>query len=60
MLADVFDLARHGNSGVIFNNVGAILRHLIPIHDIPPVRNVLRPAVLILEVVTEVPSPERI
>ena len=43
---------------MVFNDVGAIFRNLIPVYDIPPVGNIFWPTVLVFEVITEVRDKE--
>ena len=43
---------------MVFNDVGAIFRDLVPVDDVPPVGNVFRPTVLVFEVITAVNDKE--
>ena len=49
-------LSADGNSGVVVNNVLAVLTDLVPVDHVPPVADVLGPAVLVLEVVGMLPN----
>jgi hypothetical protein len=48
----------HGHIGMVRNNVGTVLRHLVPVHHVPKVAYVFRSAVLIFEVVGVFPYIE--
>jgi hypothetical protein len=52
------ELPSHWDTSLLFSNVCKVLGYLVPVHDIPPVRNVLGPAVLVLEVVSVFPDVE--
>ncbi len=49
-------LSADGNSGVVVNNILAVLTDLVPVDHVPPVADVLGPAVLVLEVVGMLPN----
>ena len=49
--ADIDALSADGNSGVVVDNILAVLTDLVPVDNVPPVADVLGPAVLVLEVV---------
>mmetsp|Transcript_4149 Transcript_4149/g.5400 ORF Transcript_4149/g.5400 Transcript_4149/m.5400 type:complete len:257 (-) Transcript_4149:13-783(-) len=49
-------LSSDGNTCFLFSHVGKVLRNLIPVHNIPPVRDIFGATVLILEVVSMFPN----
>src|SRR5210317_1415026 len=49
-------LSTYGNTSLLACNICIVLRYLVPIHNIPPVRYILRPTILVLEVVSMLPN----
>ena len=50
------NLTLNANTGVVFHNVGTVLRYLVPIDNIPPVGNIFGSTVLVLQVVGVFPD----
>jgi hypothetical protein len=46
------------DSSVFLNNVSTVFGNFVPIHDVPPVGNILWPTVLVLKVVGVFPNIE--
>ena len=54
--ANIDALSADGNSGVVVDDILAVLTDLVPVDNVPPVADVLGPAVLVLEVVRVLPD----
>merc|ERR1719253_2262815 len=53
---DTCKLTLNRNSSMVFNYISTVFGHLVPVHDIPPVGNILWSAVLVLKVVRMFPN----
>ena len=49
-------LSPDGNSNVVGNHIVKVLIHLVPVHNIPPVGNILRSPVLVLQIISMFPN----